>query len=108
MTTWEHLSEVPPEVITTMKKVSAQWEKQDLGIEAVVDMAIQAPNVTKMVGRIVRYSANSVRIPALVQVLIMAHPNLSKRNVFIAIAIFTGLHRKHVQRLHYNERKTHV
>lgn len=108
MNHWEHLTQVPEDVRKTMSTAFIPWEKQDLGIESMIDLAIHAPKVTEIACRIVRSSANSIRVPELVVIVSTAHPAISKRSVFRAVSLFVGLCERHVQRLYYSEKKTHV
>ena len=106
MSPWEHLTEVPTDVRHTMTVAFIPWEKQDLVIENTIDLAINTKKVTEMACRTVRSSANSVRIPELCRIVYLAHPKLSKRNIFRAIGLFTGIHYKNVQKYYYNEKRS--
>jgi hypothetical protein len=108
MNTWAHLSQVPEGIRTTMIAAFAPWDRQDLGIDGMVDAMLQCPAVTQATGRALRSSANAVRVPALVRIVAGAHPELSKRDAFQAVALFCGLYTRHVQRLYYTAGRTHV
>lgn len=102
MSRWMHLTEVPDEVRTTMSTTFLIWEKADLTIESVIDQMIKTPEITDSACRALRSAANKTRVPALCQVLNASHPELSKRQVFMAVGLFLGLHQKHVQDLVYH------
>ena len=105
MNRWEHLAQVPEDIRQTMSKAFVLWEKQDTSIEGVVDGMIQAPHVTLMTCRALRSAANAFRIPNLCTTVKTAHPELSWRDVFKAVGLFTGIHDHHVQRLYYARAK---
>jgi hypothetical protein len=84
------------------------WEKQDLGIEAMLDGMIQTPAVTRATVQTLQASANVVRLPDLVRRVKAAHrfhPGTQKRfsltDAFCAVGLFCGLHAKNVQKLYY-------
>lgn len=98
---WDQLADVPTEIRTTMASAFNGWEKQDLSVESVVDAMIQSPDVTRATVRTLQASANRVRIPDLVRIVKTAHPRLSWRSTFRAVALFCGLHHKNVQKIYY-------
>jgi len=108
MNQWTCLAEIPAEIRQTMAVTFIAWEKQDLGIESVLDLMIQNPRITHQVCQTVQTSFNAVRVPELCRVVHTAHSQQSWRDVFCAVALFTGMHCKHVQRLYYTERRAHV
>jgi len=104
MNSWEHVMDVPVDVRRTMANAFVPWEKQDLGIEAMVDGMLQAPYVTRATIQTLQETANSIRVPELCRMVKKAHPGLSWRDAFKAVALFCGLHHKHVQKLYYPRR----
>lgn len=101
MNTWEYLPDVPAEIRATMAAAFVAWEKQDLGVEAMVEGMIQCPAVTRATVQTLQSTANAVRVPELVRVVKRNHPGLSWRDAFKAAGLFCGLHHKHVQKLFY-------
>jgi hypothetical protein len=101
MARWEHLTEVPEPLKTTMSTEFIRWEKQDLGIETIIEGMFNAGCVTKAVCRTVNSATNPIRLPELCRIVKAAHPTESIRNIFIAIALFTGLSESYVRDLYY-------
>ena len=101
---WEHLTQVPDPIRATMSQAFAQWARQDLGVEHLLDLTLQNEHITRQVLAALVASANAVRVPELCQVVHAAHPEISWRQVFRAVGLFCGLHDRHVQRLHYARR----
>ena len=104
--TWHHLTEVPDDVRATMARAFAQWSRQDLGVEHLVDALLQDPKVTRQVVAWFGSSANARRVPDLCRAVKAAHPDISWRLTFRAVALFCGLYPRHVQRLFYSDRRT--
>jgi len=108
MTLRVHLTEVPDDVRNTMSLAFISWEKQDLGIETVIDAMTHSQYVTQQTCKTLRSTANSIRVPALCRIVKAAHPARSMRTIFEDVALFLGLYEKSVQRLYYKERNTNV
>ena len=108
MNSWVHLTQIPEPIRETMTRAFVPWDRQDLGIEAMVDGMLQAPAVTAATTRAMRASANAIRVPQLVRIVAEAHPDLSIRDVFTAAGLYLGLYPRSVARLYYAERKCNV
>jgi hypothetical protein len=104
MNRWECLNDVPEDVKSTMTAAFIPWEKQDLVIENMIDVVLNQAKATELGCRCLRSSANAIRIPELCRIVCSAHSGLSKRNVFKAIGLFTGIHYKNVQKYYYAEK----
>jgi hypothetical protein len=98
---WDHISEVPVEVRQTMSKTFVKWEKQDLGVETLVDSMFMDEVVTRYTCRAQRVYANRLRVPLLCIAVKSAHQSLSIRSVFKAVGLFVGICPRHIARLYY-------
>ena len=101
MNHWEHLNQIPEPVRLTMSTAFATWERQDLGIETMVDLVLRDQAALNNARSALQHVSNRVRIPELCRVVHTAHPEWSWRDTFQAVALFTGLHSRHVARLFY-------
>jgi hypothetical protein len=84
----EHLTQLPEDVRTTLSKVEAQFAADDRRLEAAILAAA-------------RDSRLAARVPTLCDAVLAQHPLLSKRYIFRAVALSTGLHERHIARLFY-------
>lgn len=115
MNRWVHISQVPEGVKVTMQGEFIQFEKQDLGIETVIDGMFQTKNVTQSVCDTLRSATNSIRVPILCRAVYAAHGakdaknpvngELSWRDTFHAVGLFCGLNKRHIARLYYRSSK---
>jgi hypothetical protein len=88
---WTHLSDIPKEIRQTL---DPELERAEIEDRAIVASAIKAMREARL----------AMRVPHLCRVLRVAHPELPKRTVFIAVALITGLSEGHVKNTYYEER----
>jgi hypothetical protein len=84
----EHLTQLPEDVRAVLQRLECQFHEEDRRLE----QAILAT---------VRQSRLAARVPALCETLAERCPAMSRRSIFRAVALFTGLHERHVARLFY-------
>ena len=101
MTRWEHLTQVPDPLRTTMLAEFIQWKKKDLGIETIIDCMYNDPSVARNMVKSNIVANNPIRIHGLCRTVKAAHPTESIRNIFIAVALFTGVSERWVRELYY-------
>ena len=100
-TRWEHLSEVPDPIRVSMGEIFSPWVQRDLHIENTLGLILDDSHTREQVYRVLESSSNRGRIPALCRQLSNRHPEISRRQIFRAVALFLGLHEKSVQRAFY-------
>jgi len=98
-TRWVHISDVPEPIRASMSSIFSPWSRVDLFIESTV--ALSNPDQSEKIASTVQSSLNPVRIPQFVDSLRQAHPALTRRDAFRAIAIFMGVGESHIRHHYY-------
>ena len=87
---WVHLAEIPEDMRKVLNAELQQGEQED---QAVIAAALAAIRQTRL----------AMRAPKMCLALQSKCPELSKRKVFIAVSLVTGISEMHVRRLYYDQ-----
>ena len=84
----EHLTQLSEPVRATLAHLEALFREEDRRLEAAILAAAREAHLAS-------------RVPQLCDALAQQHAALSQRAIFRAVALFTGMHPRHVARLFY-------
>lgn len=89
---WAHLADLPEDLRKVLLAELEQGEQED---QALITAALVAMRQTQL----------SMRAPKMCKALESKCPGLSKRKVFVAVSLVTGISEMHVRRLYYGDRR---
>lgn len=87
---WSHISHLPEDVRAALGTAEQPFREEDAALEQATV-------------RVLRQERLRTRVPVLVQALL--NRGIGSRQACLAVALHTGLHEKHVQRLYYERRR---